>query len=355
MNGLFMNFILKLMFGGGERLRLWRKMAVMLQYGHTINQVLLRFRNRQRERQSLSVKIFESLLSAMNRGESLDMALAPWIPQEESMLIRAGVKSGKIPEALTDCAALIEAKNKIIGGVVGAVAYPAVLFLMLLLFVLFLALYVMPEISTLSDPRTWNGAAAWLHTLTSFVASPLGLLFFGTALLAAALVLAALPYWTGKWRMKLENLPPWSVYRLVAGSVWLFTVATLLRGGIQLEMVFSDMLRGKMRPWLRERVAAIKNEYRSEGNLGQILLHLGMHFPDDELVEDLAVYATLPHFHDTLYDIARQWLDDGVRRIDRMSKILNGILMMSMVFMAAWMAFAFRALQEQLISGMGGF
>jgi hypothetical protein len=154
----------------------------------------------------------------------------------------------------------------------------------------------------------------------------------------------------------VEKLPPWSIYRLVTGSVWLFTVATLLRGGIQLEAVFGDMLKGgTMRPWLAERVRAIKERYRSEANLGQILLHLGMHFPDDELVEDLAVYASLPNFHGTLYSIAKEWLDDGVKRIGRMARLANGVMMLAIVFMACWMAFAFRSLQEQLITGMGGF
>jgi type II secretory pathway component PulF len=292
----------------------------------------------------------------MNRGESLDMALTPWIPHEEAMLIRAGVQGGKIPEALADCASLIEARRKIIGGVIGAVAYPSALMAILIMFMLFLAAYVMPEISTLSDPNGWSGSAALLYALTSFVASVWGLVFFLLAAALAAVALASLPYWTGKWRLKLEKLPPWSVYRLVVGSTWLFTVATLLRGGIQMETVFSDMLKSAMmRPWLRERVRAIKDRYRSEASLGQILLHLGMHFPDDELVEDLAVYSTLPNFHATLYDIAKEWLDEGVERLDKMSKILNAGLLFSIVAMTAWVAAAFRSLQEQLISGMGGF
>ncbi len=355
MNGVFMNFLLKAMFGGGQRLKVWRKMAMMLKYGHTVHQALRRFRDRQIERKSLQAKIFESVLNVMDKGEALDQALAPWIPQEETMLIRAGVRSGRIPEALQDCADLIEAKSKIMQGLFGAVAYPSVLLGMLLLFVLFLAFYVMPEMSTLSDPSSWDGAAALLYMLTNFVASPLGLAFFVLMALLAAVAIAGLPYWTGMQRLRLENLPPWSVYRLVVGSVWLFTVATLLRGGIRLEVVFDDMLKHDMRPWLAERVQAIKDSYRSEGNLGQILLHLGMHFPDDDLAEDLAVYATLPNFQVTLYGIAREWLDDGVKRINKMSRVLNGALMLSIIFVACWMVFAIRSLQQQLISGMGGF
>ncbi len=356
MNDFLMKFLLKAMFGGSERLKLWRKMAVMLKYGQTVNQVLLRFRDRQLERKSPQAKIFESVLNAINKGETPDRALAPWIRQEETMLIRAGVRSGKIPEALQDCADLIEAKRKIIQGLIGAVAYPSVLLAMLVLFILFLAFYVMPEISLLSDPETWSGAAALLYMLTNFVVSPLGLALFVFMALLAAVAIASLPCWTGKPRLRLENLPPWSVYRLVVGSVWLFTVATLLRGGIQLEIVFSDMLKHHgLSPWLTERVQAIKNSYSSKGNLGQILLHLGMHFPDDELVEDLAVYATLPNFHTTLYDIAKEWLDDGVKRINKMSQVLNVAMMLLIIFMAGWMVFAIRSLQQQLISGMGGF
>ncbi len=350
------NFFLKWAFSSGKRLQTYRKMAIMLKYGNPVRQILLRFRDRYAERKSVLAKVFDNILKDMDKGKTLDMACAPWIPQEEMMLIRAGVRSGKISESLRDCADLIEARTKITQGLIGAVAYPGALTIMLLLFTLFLAYYVMPEVSTLSDPRGWDGAAGLLHTFTSFVASPFGLTFFILMALLGILSVLTLPFWTGRVRRRLENLPPWSVYRLVTGSVWLFTVATLLRGGIQLETVFADMLtNGAMRPWLEEKVAAIKEQYRSEGNLGHILMRLNMHFPDDELIEDLAVYATLPNFHATLYDIAKSWLDDGVKRINKMSQILNGGLMLAIVLMASWMAIAFRSLQQQLITGIGGF
>ncbi len=100
------SFFLRWAFSSGKRLQTYRKMAVMLKYGNPVRQILLRFRDRYAERKSLLAKVFDNILKDMDKGKTLDMACAPWIPQEEMMLIRAGVRSGKISESLRDCADL---------------------------------------------------------------------------------------------------------------------------------------------------------------------------------------------------------------------------------------------------------
>jgi type II secretory pathway component PulF len=349
-------FFLKFLFTGAKRRLTWRKMAALLDHDVPVRQVLVMLRNRQMEHKSPLAQVFSNILGEMDRGTALDKALAPWVPQEETMLIRGGLRGNNIPKALRDCVDLVEAKTKIIQSLVGAVAYPSLLMGMLIVFVLILALYLIPEISTLFDPATLVGSAAWLYTIMNFVASPLGLAVFILLALLALSTVATLPFWTGKWRLMVENIPPWSIYRLVVGSVWLFTMATLLRANIQLEVIFSDMLKsGAMRPYLAERVKTIKERYRSESNFGRLLLRLNMHFPSDELVEEMAVYATLPSFYRNLYDIAKEWLDDGIRRISKMSQILNIGLMLSIIAMVAWIAVASHSLRQQLMTGIGGF
>jgi type II secretory pathway component PulF len=300
--------------------------------------------------------LFTSLLSETGGGRTLDQAFAPYVSPEETLLIRSGVQSGKLSEAMRNCADLIEARTEIKQSLTEAVAYPALLLSLFLTLILVLAFRVIPQIALISDPETWTGGAGFLFKFCSFVASPVGLAAFLLLVIFLVLSVGAMPFWTGKFRLKVENIPHWSIYRLIVGSVWLFTMATLLRAGIDLDFILKDMLKnGAMRPWLTERVKAIQNKYRSEGNFGSVLLHLGMNFPDKEMAEELAVFATLPNFELSLYDMAKEWLDDGVARIKRQAGVINNALICAIIGLVCCLGLSMGSIEQQLTNGIGGF
>ncbi len=351
-----MILFIKLLFNSKTRRLTWRKLSAWLRHEISQRQALFMVRKSYLARKHPLARIFTSLLTETGKGRPLDQAFAPWISPEETLLIRSGVQSGKLSEAMKNCADLIEARTKIKQSLVEAVAYPALLLSLFLTLILVLAFQVIPQISLVSNPETWTGGAGLLYKFCSFVASPAGLAAFIFLVLILVLSLGTLPFWTGRLRLKLENIPPWSIYRLVVGSVWLFTMATLLRAEIDLNFILNDMIdSGAMRPWLAERVKAIRDRYRSEGNFGSVLLNLGMKFPDTEMAEELAVLATLPNFDHNLYDIAKEWLDDGVSRIKRQAGFLNNVLICSIIFLVCCLGLALGSIQQQLTTGTGGF
>lgn len=349
-------FFLKMLFDDGTRRKTWRKLSALLRHSISQRQALTMLRDRYAARKHPLNAVFSAVLTETENGQPLDVALFPWVPHEELMLIRGGVGSGKLPEALQDCAELIDARVKITQSLIGAVSYPALLLGLFFTLILVLAFYVMPELSMLSNPASWGGAAGLLYAFCSFVASPAGLLCFLLFVFVLIASVCTLPFWTGPARLLVDNIPPWSIYRLVVGSVWLFTMATLMRAGFQLENILRDMIEsGIMRPWLAERVRAIKDRYRSEGNFGTLLLHLDMKFPDTELVEELAVFATLPNFHVNMYAIAKEWLDEGVVRIGKQAQIINAALICLIIALVCCLGLAIGSMQEQINNGMGGF
>lgn len=348
-------YFLKSYFNNKTRSKTWKKLATMLQHHIGERQALIMLRDRYAARKHPLAEVFESIIGEINKGHTLDVALYPWIPHEEVMLLRGGHKSARVVEALRDCVALIEARSKITGSLVSAVSYPLLLAGLFLVLLLTVALYVVPELSLISDPETWDGAAAAMYGVCSFVASPAGLISLLVVCVAVVMAILSLPYWTGRWRVRFDNFPPWSIYRLITGSVWLFTVATLLRANIQLDFILSDMLDGDvLQPWLRERVSKIKERYQIEGNFGTLLLDLKMNFPDQELVEDLAVYASLPDFHKNMYLIAKSWLDEGVERIGAQAQILNTGLLVCILAVLCGIGVAIGSMQANLQNSMGG-
>ena len=359
--------LLKLFFTDKTRMRTWRKLASLLRHNVQELQALNMLRNRAAAGnkspilakllggQPLAV-ILGQVIEALHKGQSLDVAFFKWIPHEETMLLRSGKRSAGLPEALLDCVDLIQSRQKIKSAVLRAVAYPIVLLGMFTALLLIISLHTIPAIAMMSDPETWTGAAALLYAISNFVASWMGaaalLILIGLGLAA----LCSLPYWTGPLRVKADNLPPWSVYRLLVGSVWIFTVVTLLRAKISLEYILSDSINsGVLRPWLKERVTRMRALYSQDANFGTLLLNLNMNFPDREMVEELAVYAAMPDFAVQMEDIAKEFLADGIERVEAASKALNAVLLMLIIAAMCGVGLAMGALTEQFqqVNSMG--
>lgn len=349
-------FLAKKRFGRVERQKFYKKTATLLAHNLKLRDVLARFSERETARKNVLAVVYNDIYARYAVGSlPFDQACLPWIPKEEVMLIGAGLKSGLLPDVLMDCVRLLEAQGKIGRSLVDGVSYPIFIFCFMLGALLFIALTVMPTLTTISNPKTWTGSAWSLYRVSTILASPMGIVVFALMLGCVVGIFATMPYWTGKYRLWVEKVPPWSMYRLMVGTTWLFTLATLLRGGIQMENVFASMLRGQnLTPWLAERVRAIRVKYRNESNLGKILVSIGMHFPDDEIARDLADYMSVSDFHANLYDIANEWLEESVLAMKRAASVLNIMAMSGLGGMVMWVLTAIYSIMFQLSSGIGG-
>jgi type II secretory pathway component PulF len=297
--------------------------------------------------------LFAAVIHDLNTGRSLDEAFYPWVPHEEIMLIRGGHRGNNLPAAFLDCVSLIEARQKITGNIVSALAYPVMLLAMFIILLLVVAFYVIPELSAITDPSAWTGAAALLYLASQFVASLAGLIILTSVIVMFTASVFSLPYWTGALRVRFDSIPPWSIYRLVVGSVWMLTMATLLRSRIQLDYILEDMLQSDvLRPWLRERVQLIYDRLQITGNFGTLFAELDLNFPDTELAEDLAIYAGYPDFYKNLYDIARDWLDEGTERVTNQCKQLNIFLIFCILIVLCGLGLAIGSMQQQLMGGL---
>lgn len=348
-------WLARMHFDGPARRRTWRKLAAQLRHNVNLLQALTVMRDRCLVRKKRGMaSVLTRILEGLSRGHSLDMAVADLVPAEERMLIRGGYKSGRLDEGLDLCADIIEARQGIFGAVIGAVAYPLVLFSMLVVILVVLSVEVVPALALVADPAGFTGAAAMLFRIAEVVVSPFGVVLFSLLIVGVVLILSTLPVWTGKVRLAVEETPPWSIYRLVVGTMWLFSVATLLRADIPLMQILDDMLTGNLRPWLRERIEAIRREYVLGKNLGRVLADTGLRFPDGEMVDDLVIYATLPDFHSQLHRLAREWLTDGTRRVKEQSAALNTLFLLCIIGLMCCLAMASMSIQQQLGSSMGG-
>jgi type II secretory pathway component PulF len=348
-------FIYRILFNSTVRKNTWRKLAALFTHKIPERHALVLLRDRYAAKKSSLAKIFTEVIAEIDRGYSLDVAFANWIPNEEFMLIRAGIKDNRLPQALYDCVELIDSGAKIKGAIKSAFLYPLLLIGLLIALLLCLAFFALPELAQLSNPEQWTGAASVLYSVCMFVASPMGLISFILLIGVIAAAIISMPLWTGKMRLYVEQTPPWSIYRLMVASTWLFSLATMLRAGIALDVIVADMLNSeKLKPWLRERLSKIQDGMGKEGNFGILLQHLNMRFPDPELVEELSIYAALPRFEENLYFISKEWLAEGVTLILKQADLIKGVLLLVIVGVLCLFGISVGSINDQLTQSMGG-
>ena len=122
-------------------------------------------------------------------------------------------------------------------------------------------------------------------------------------------------------RLRVESFPPWSLYKVLHGSIFLLNMSVMLRTGInQLDAL--AILNRSAPPWLSERLDAIHYGVSSGKNFGEALKLAGHQFPDAMAIHYLEVLATRKGFAESMERFANRWLEQTLLRVDATSKFL---------------------------------
>lgn len=344
-------YLAKLSFSSSVRQRTWKKLSVQVHHGMSLTQSLEQMKSRAIARKSHSYLVYARALENLSLGHNLGVSISDFATPEEVMLISSGQLSGHLSEGLELASNLLAAKQEIVQSVISALLYPVFLFVMCLVVLFVVSIMVMPKFAMLSDPTKWTGAAGIFYTFTSFVNSYYGMFILLMFVILVLFSLLTLPSWTGKFRQYVENVPPWSIYRLTVGAVWLYTVSTLMRSGAQLSHILETMLNSEsISPYLHERVLAIVVENNLGNNLGESMYNSEMNFPDPDLIDDLRVYALMPNFHNRMFELASEWMIDGVGLVKKQSRVLNLVSILLITGLVSIMALSIGSLQSQLLT-----
>jgi type II secretory pathway component PulF len=150
----------------------------------------------------------------------------------------------------------------------------------------------------------------------------------------------SLPFWKGSLRVYVEKIPPWSFYRLQIGTSWLFALATLLSNGVTQTDCIKQMVKSSERknPWLADRLKKTSFFLKNGQSLGPALDSTKTNFPDPEIIDDLLVYSELENFDEALFKIGREWVDEGLEKMDREAEVLSGVIKNIVYALVAWFA-----------------
>lgn len=329
-------------FGKKERVQFYESLMGVLEDGIPIEVALetveKAFSNNGKELHPVSI-ICGEIAMTVRGGKSLAHSCRAHVPYDEASLIETGEETGNLVQAFRDCVRIIEIRQRIGRLVLSVVALPSLTWSLMWALLYVIALWMVPSMTRRSDPESWTGIPALLYHLSNLV-THYGLAILIGLLAVIAIAVTTLPVFCGlkikpdspTWqvqvsrvlqvaRLRVESFPPWSLYKVLHGSIFLLNMSVMLRTGInQLDAL--AILNRSAPPWLSERLDAIHYGVSSGKNFGEALKLAGHQFPDAMAIHYLEVLATRKGFAESMERFANRWLEQTLLRVDATSKFL---------------------------------
>lgn len=335
-------------FSAGYRLRFYRILALQMKNKVKLLEALEQISNmytdfgRQTHGFGYLVDDCRAALSDNSGENSLEHALANWVPAEEAALISAGMYSGRLPESLAQAEVLIDCRRRIRNAVLRMAIYPLGCVLMLTGTLLVIQEKLIPTLAGMSEPETWSGALGGLYYTLQFF-SEHGIVSGGILAVVVGWGMWSLPRWRRPDRLRrlADRVVPWSVYSDIQGAIFLINTGALLSSDVKTLDALEVMHRFAS-PWLAVRLEAVMQEVAEGASFGVALRECGYNFPSKEAVNYLSMVSG-EGAAQMITRFGQEWLEETVGRVN-----WRGIMVMlfSMMLLFTLLAVVVMAVME---------
>ncbi|MDW2958971.1 MAG: type II secretion system F family protein [Alphaproteobacteria bacterium] len=346
----------KLMFRTNteKRMSICRKLASLLRNDFTLIDALERLemiesKNGTKPREPFAI-VMRQWQKNLERGMSFSEATRGWVPPEETLLVTSGNLSNLVV-ALENVGRVVDGTQRIRRAMTTAIAYP--LFLLALTFgiIIMVGVYLVPPLAEVAGNQVvWRGSARSLVLLSDF---SIKYWYYFVVVFASivAIVWVSLANWSGRIRAMFDKLPPWNVYKLQVSVGWLMSLGAMVSAGVTIPDAIR-MLADNANKYLRKILESALRFIANGDNLGVALQKTNRDFPEAEIIGDLTIYADMNGFDENLNQIANDYLNESVRKMEKISNTLNsvGILLVSAII--AWVVLGTFQMQDQITSAL---
>ena len=337
-----------------KRMAISRKVASLLRNNFTLMDALSRIemiesKNGRKPNEPFAIAMRE-IQKNLERGMTFSEATRGWVPYEETLLLMSGNVSSLLV-SLENVGHVVEGLRRIKRAMWGAIAYPLFLLFLTLGIIVMVGIYLVPPLAEAAGSEViWHGTAASLVWVSDFARKYW--FIFGVGFVGIfSLVWLSLPIWTGKIRNWFDKLPPWNTYKLQASVSWLMSLAAMVSAGVSVPDAMR-LLADNSNRYLSSILDDALHHIANGENLGNALALTGRNFPSEEIVGDLIIYADMNDFDKNVNQIARDYMEESVRKMENIANILNsvGIILVSVII--GWVVFGTFQMQEQITSAI---
>ena len=335
-----------------KRMAISRKVASLLRNNFTLMDALHRIEmieshNGKKPNEPFAIAM-RDIQENLEHGMTFAQATRGWVPNEETLLLTSGNVSSLLI-SLENIGRIVGGINRIKRALVSAVAYPLFLFALTVAIVIMVGLYLVPPlVEAAGSTVVWRGAAAYLVSVSGFAGKYWH--FLAGGFIALILITwASLPVWTGRMRTWFDKFPPWNTYKLQLSVSWLMSLSAMVAAGVSVPdamRLLADTSNRYLSDILEDTLHYISNGE----NLGNALAMTGKDFPSEEINGDLIIYADMNDFDKNLNQIANDYMEESVRKMESISNVLNSVGIIIVSIIRGWVVMGTFQMQEQITS-----
>ncbi|MDR5776950.1 MULTISPECIES: type II secretion system F family protein [unclassified Caballeronia] len=318
-------------FGAKQRLKLYKSLATLLRNNVPLRQALVTsyevYSDNGKKPDRIEAIVLQDCIAGVDNGRALSFILQQWVPFDEHSTIATGDRGGKVADALMRGAEVIKRKGMMRKALISAVTYPAMLMLSVGGAFYLIATKVMPRLLMSVKPENMDSSVHLLSWLSSFVADN-GAVVLLLTLAASIGIGLSMPRLTGKTRFFLDKFPPWSMYRIVQGAIFLYNVGVLLEANVPKKEILEMMLE-RANPYMAERLDGALLGVKNGLDLGQALRASGFEFPSRDAIAYVSVIGSMEGGEAQLKEFGEDWLDESVDRLATASAIFKQIAILA--------------------------
>lgn len=312
--------------GTGARIDIWYLLHDLLRGGLEMPQALGAVM-KAKSRETFRVRMLRDWQAALaGGGDAFAMEVSRWVPASEAMIFY-GLGRARAEVLFLAAARVAEMRSRQVRAVLSALFLPGVIFVGCVGMTWWMGAEVMPELRQVSDASRWDvfsQAMAWASEGLYANDLEVALLFL---LLVAALWLLVLR-WTGRGRVLADRFAPFSLYKVLSGSGFLFVCVEFLRMGVDLNRDVFDRLERGASPYVRSRMRAVRAGMLNEGlGFGAALDAAGQGFPDETLVAVASAMEGRADWEETLAGFVERWVERTEATMRMRTAVLNIVLM----------------------------
>ena len=346
---------LKIQFTRKQRTRIYTKLGKFLENAVPLIRALDIVRAHESDGGKKNTKpvvmILDDIINEIRNGKSFSLALQKWVNDEEVSILNAGEIAGTLHDSIKDILFMFKA-NKAIKTALGGLIYPVALVISTIFFLYIFSARVVPAFVQVLPRDKWKGQGAMLGNVSDFVMSWYIIIGCSTAIILI-LIFFSFPHLTGRLRVKLDRIVPWSISKTVKGCAFLIAFSALNKAGVTAPEVL-NLLSKFANAWYTERLQATRRKLlNGSPNIGEALYSSGYEFPDKITIIDMRSYAALSGADEMLDILSRESLSSTVEKIQMQVGILKNMAIVIMGFTFMFIISAMFDLQTQLTSSQG--
>ena len=335
-----------------KRMAISRKIASLLRNNFTLMDALNRIEmieshDGRKPNEPFAIAM-RDIQQNLERGMTFAQATADWVPSDETLLLTSGNVSSLLV-SLENIGHVVGGINRIKRAMWSAIAYPLFLFVLTVAIIIMVGLYLVPPLAEAAGSSVvWRGTAASL-VWVSGLAGKYWHVIAGGFFVLVVLIWLSLPIWTGKLRTLFDKLPPWNTYKLQMSVGWLMSLSAMVASGVSVPdamRLLADYSNRYLSNILEETLRYIANGE----NLGNALASTGKNFPSEEIIGDLVIYSDMNDFDKNLSQIANDYMEESVRKMENISSVLNSIGIILVSIIIGWVVMGTFQMQEQITS-----